>query len=354
MPDDKYVGMDVHQASCVIEVLNSAGKTTMRTIIETKEKTIRDFVRGLRGTVHITFEEGTQAAWLYDVIRPHVHRVVVCDPRQNKLLLSGNKNDRVDANKLAQLLKGGLVKAVYHGEKSTKGLKEMSHVYERLTADCTRVKNRIKAMYRGCGISCPGAGVYSISQRKEWLAQLKAPGTGLRADLLHRELDQLKPLKQEALREMLKEARKQRVFKLLKSIPGLGPVKVALLIAAGVTPHRFRSKRQWWSYSGLSVVTRGSAQYGFETGRLVKRPKALATRGLNTNYNRTIKHVFKSAAIYAIRTEPFKSYHEGLIQRGLSREIARVCVSRKLAAVTLAVWKREVAFDVKRLSNDRI
>ena len=354
MSDDKYVGMDVHQASCVIDVLNSTGKTIMRTIIETKEKSIREFFSGLRGTVHVTFEEGTQAAWLYDIIKPDVHRVIVCDPRQNKLLLAGNKNDKVDANKLATLLKGDLVKPVYHGEKTTKALKELAHVYERLVSDCTRVKNRIKAIYRGLGISCSGTGVYESSERKEWLEQLKEPGVRRKAELLWRELDSLEPLRQEASREMLREARKQKAYKLLKTIPALGPIRVALLIAAGTTPHRFRTKRQWWTYAGLAVVTRGSAEYGFDTGRLVKRRKALATRGLNSNYNRTIKHVFKSASVKAIREEPFKTYYQGLIKRGLSPEIARVCVSRKLAAVALAVWKKEVEFDVKRLSVDAL
>ena len=98
-----YAGMDVPQASIVIVVLNALGKVVIESIIETKAQTVRDFIRGLRGEVHVTFEEGTQAAWLYDLIRPHVAEVVVCNPRHNKLLTVGNKADRIDARKLAQL-----------------------------------------------------------------------------------------------------------------------------------------------------------------------------------------------------------------------------------------------------------
>ena len=97
-----YVGMDVHQASIVICVMNAAGKVVMESIIETKAQTVRDFITGLRGEVQVTFEEGTQAAWLYDLIRPLVTEVVVCNPRHNKLQEVGNKGDRIDARKLAQ------------------------------------------------------------------------------------------------------------------------------------------------------------------------------------------------------------------------------------------------------------
>jgi len=98
-----YVEMDVHQASIVIVVLNVEGKTISEAIIETMTETVRDFRRGLRGELHVTFEEGAQAAWLYDLLRPHATEVLVCNPRHNKLLGVGNKSDRIDAMKLAQL-----------------------------------------------------------------------------------------------------------------------------------------------------------------------------------------------------------------------------------------------------------
>ncbi len=73
----------------------------MESIIETKAATVLEFIQGLRGDLSVTFEEGTSAAWLYDLLKPHVTKVVVCDPRKNALLKAGNKNDRVDARKLS-------------------------------------------------------------------------------------------------------------------------------------------------------------------------------------------------------------------------------------------------------------
>ena len=95
MTSTKYIGMDVHKESISIAVRSDAGKIVMECVIETKASLILQFIDGLRGDVHVTFEEGTWAAWLYDLLKPHVTRVVVCDPRRNALLQEGNQNDRV-------------------------------------------------------------------------------------------------------------------------------------------------------------------------------------------------------------------------------------------------------------------
>jgi transposase len=102
--DAKYIGLDVHQARISVAVLDSIGKPLMESILETKAATLLQFIHGLRGSLHVTFEEGTCAAWLHDLLKPHVTQVLVCDPRKNALLKSGNKNDRIDARKLAELL----------------------------------------------------------------------------------------------------------------------------------------------------------------------------------------------------------------------------------------------------------
>ena len=107
-----YVGMDVHRARIVIVVLNGAGKVVMQVVTETSAGRVRDFLKQLRGKVSVRFEEGTQANWLYDLVRPLVTEVIVCDPRQNKLLAVGNKSDRIDAQKLAELLRYGSLREI--------------------------------------------------------------------------------------------------------------------------------------------------------------------------------------------------------------------------------------------------
>ena len=139
MDSAKYIGMDVHKKSISIAVRNAAGKVVMECVIETKANMILEFIDGLRGDVHVTFEEGTWAAWLYDLLKPHVTRVVVCDPRRNALLQEGNQHDRVDARKLAELLQNNQLRPVYHGDHGLRTLKELVRSYFGITKDLSRV-----------------------------------------------------------------------------------------------------------------------------------------------------------------------------------------------------------------------
>jgi transposase len=351
MTSDKYVGLDVHKATVVAAVHDASGKCLMSSIIQTKAETIRAFIKGLTGAVHVTFEEGTHAGWLFDLIKPLVAEVVVCNPRHNKLLQSGSKGDKIDANKLAHLLRSGMLKPVYHQTHGIGTLKQLAQCYDSLVVDNIRVMNRIKALYRGRAIDCSGKGVYSQSQRKDWLSKLTEPGAHARANSLYTQLDSLSKLRRQARKELIKESRRHPASKILATVPGLGAVRVALILATALTPFRFRTKRQFWTYVGLAVVTKDSAQYELIDGQVRKRKKPTATRGLNRNFNRRLKKVFKGATLMAITTEPFAGYYLDLTRRGIPPEIARVIVSRKLAAIVLSVWKRGEEFDEQRLSK---
>jgi hypothetical protein len=126
--------LDVHQATITVAVRDSAGKLVMEAILETKAETILQFLRGLRGSLHVTFEEGTWAAWLHDLLQPHVTRVVACDPRKNSLLKAGNKTNRIDTRKLSDLLYMNKVNPVYHGEQGIRTLKELGRSYITITS----------------------------------------------------------------------------------------------------------------------------------------------------------------------------------------------------------------------------
>ena len=343
-----YVGMDVHRASIVIVVLNGAGKIVMESVIETGAERVRGYLKQLRGKVYVTFEEGTQANWLHDIVRSLVTGVVVCDPRHNKLLQSGNKSDRVDAQKLAELLRNGALKAVYHGDNGVRTLKELVRTYECLVSDTTRVMNRLKAIYRGRAIGCGGHDIYRQDRRRQWLEKLKEPGAKQRAGFLYEQLAVLKPLRHEAKRMMVKEARRQTAYPWLISVPKLGVVSVAQLMAVVGTPHRFRSKQQFWTYVGLAVVTRTTADHEVVEGVLRRSKRPVSTRGLNRNHNHLLKRVFKNAANSACHSGPFKAAYDVRVAQGMAPSLARLTIARQLAATTLALWKRGEQFDPER------
>jgi transposase len=296
----------------------------------------------------VTFEEGTQAQWLYDVVRPLVTEVVVCDPRHNKLLQSGNKSDRVDAQKLAELLRLGSLKAVYHGDHRVRTLKELVRTYDCLVSDTTRVMNRLKAIYRGRGIACPGHDIYRQDRRMQWLAQLRESGAKQRAGFLYQQLAALKPLRHEAKQLLVKEARRHPAYRWLMSVPQLGAVSVAQLIGIVGTPHRFRSKHQFWTYVGLAVVTRSTADYEVVAGVLRRSSRPVATRGLNRNHNHVLKRVFKNAASSACHRGPFAAGYEARVAQGMAPSLARLTIARQLAATTLAIWKHGEHFNPAR------
>ena len=350
MKCDQYIGMDVHQATTVIAVLNAEGKVILETIVPTQAAAIIELMRSLSGPLHVTFEETTQAEWLHNVVRRYVAEVIVCDPRQNKLLGKGSKTDKADARKLAELLRTGSLKSVYHGHQGTLKLRDLVRAYETLSDDTQRTMVRIKALYRSRGIHTPGREVYQLNQREQWRERLTEPGLRQRVGWLYQELDQLRPLRRQAKQAMLSESRQHRAVQLLRSIPQLGPVRCALIVATVDTPHRFRTKRQLWSYSGLAVVTHMSAEYEMKEGHVVRCRKPIATRGLNRNCNRRMKEVFIGAATGGSRIEPYRSYVEKLLKNGMRAEMARLTLARKIIAIALSVWKKGEMFDPKKLN----
>jgi transposase len=352
MTSVKYIGLDVHQATIAAAVLDGNGKLVMESVVETRGSTIVEFLRGLRGELVVTFEEGASAAWLHDLLKPHVSKLMVCDPRKNALLKSGSKSDRIDARKLAELLRGGQLSGVYHGEAGIRTLKELARSYLTLTQDATRVMNRIKAVYRSQAIPCRGRSVYAVRDRSEWLKKLVEPGMRRRAESLHQQLDLLEPLRQQARREFLAESRKYPARRRLQQIPCIGALRAALLIAFIQTPHRFRTKRLLWSYSGLGLETRSSADYGVKDGRMQRLRKPISVRGLNQNHNHDLKNLFKSTAISAsTRKGPLQEYYVELLARGIKPAMARLTLARKIAAITLRLWKKGENFDPAKLKT---
>jgi len=352
MHSTKYIGLDVHQATISVAGLDSGGKLTMEAIMETKAATILEFIQGLRGSLHVTFEEGTCAAWLYDLLVPQVAKVVVCNPRKNALLKSGNKNDRTDARKLAELLRGGQLSPVYHGENGVRTLKELARSYLTITKDLTRVMNRLKALYRSRAIPCAGTSVYVSRYRTDWLAKLTEAGVHRRAERLYQQLDVLQSLRQEARRDLLAESQKHSAARLLRRIPCIGPIRAALLIAFIQTPHRFRTKRQLWTYSGLAIETRDSGEYRYVKGQLQRAKKHSNVRGLNKNHNHDLKYLFKSTAMRAsCCAGPLQDFYAARVARGIKPDMARLTLARKIAAITLTVWKKGERFDAERLKQ---
>jgi transposase len=283
-------------------------------------------------------------------LQPHVRKLVVCDPRKNAAMREGNQNDKIDARRLAELLRLNHLHPVYHGEHGLRSRKELVRSYLTITKDLGRVMSRVKAIYRSWAIACSGKQVYAPRHRAEWLGKITESGVRRRAEFYYQQLDALRTVRKQVRRELLAESKKHPAWKWLCQIPSIGPIRAAVLLGILQTPHRFRSKRQLWSYGGLGIETQSSADHHKVNGQLERVKKQSSLRGLNRNCNHDLKNLFKGAAIVASsKPGPLQEFYSALLTKGMRPEMARLTLARKIATIVLIVWKRGVSFDAQHL-----
>jgi transposase len=218
-----------------------------------------------------------------------------------------------------------------------------------VTRDVVRTKNRLKSFFRSRGVACSGTGVYSAQGRAKRVRGLPV-ATRRAVELLGRELDCLQELRDEAETAMLRESHRHRISRILETTPGLGAIRVAQLLPIVITPHRFRTKRQFWAYCGFGVIIRTSADWIRENGRWVKT-RVNKTRGLNFNHNRMLKAIFKGAATTVIAQRQgglLRGDYDRLLENGTKPNLAKLTIARKIAAIMLAMWKKEECYSPEK------
>jgi len=183
-------------------------------------------------------EEGTQSAWLYETLERHVEEIVVASVPDSR----GPKNDARNAYGLAEKLRiGAIQKSVFKAPAQFRRLREIARVLEMLVRDVVRVQARLKSIYRSRGVTTPGATVYSVKNRQEWLSELP-PASAYAATKLYEHYDALTGIKDQTTADLITEAKLCPIARILQTAPGLGPIRVARMMPIVVTPHRFRTR----------------------------------------------------------------------------------------------------------------
>lgn len=340
----RYIGLDVHMQSSTLAVVGPSGKRLRSQVVETNGRALLQVIRAIPAPRFLCLEEGTQSSWLYEVLRSEVDDLVVTVPEKRR----GVKSDSADAWALAEQLRVGAVKRrVFKNQGPFGALRAAVRGYEILTRDTVRAKNRLRALFRSRGLHDLRDEVWSAQDREHWVKRLPASLRDL-AGTLGQQVDALEPLKENAEKLMLREAQKHAVTKRLATVPGIGPVRSAQIVATVVTPARFRTKRQFWSYCGLAVVTRSSSDWQPLPNGQWGRVQSTVTRGLNRNRNGMLKRVFKGAAhqlVVHMPTHPLALDYQQMVARGLDPAVAKVAVARRLASALLSIWKNEEDYD---------
>lgn len=340
---DRYIGIDVHAQSCTIAVLGPTGRRLRELVVETNANALIDTVRGIAGTRHLCMEEGTQSQWLYEVLERHVEELVVVRPMKH----AGNKSDSIDAWALSEQLRTGATRTrqVFKGKRFP-ALRAAVRAQRVATQDMVRAKNRLRAVYRSRGIE-PGREIYAPTKRETWEKKLPSAERKL-AEQLAVHLDALMGAYNRATAWLESEAATVPEVKRLCTVPGLGTITASQIVATVIIPERFRTKRQFWSYCGLAIVMRSSADYvRDQSGKGWTRREVTQTRGLNHNCRPMLKSVFKSAACAVLRTKhhPLVEAYEKTLEAGTKPNMARLTLARRIAAACLAIWKKKEDYD---------
>lgn len=327
-----YIGMDAHISSLDFAVINDAGRLAKSAKVNTSVKNFMDFVRQVTPPRVVYMEEGTLAAWALEVCTSFGEKLVITNPKENHWIgLSGQKNDPLDALKLAQLARGGYVKEIHHPLGERRRFRELMEAYHDTVRSTTRIKNKIKAKFAQNGIACSGSTVYLESHRKEWLGKLPQNATvQLIIEGLWRQLAQSEQVERKLLEAARVQAKQYPETKYFKAIPGIGFIHAATISAILETPHRFANKRKVWMYAGLGLMQRSSG------GKL-------SSEKLTTDYNRLLKCTLMQAAEAAIRTKdnPFRQkYLDMTMLQGIPPHRARLTVARQMLATMWAMWKK--------------
>jgi transposase len=346
----RYIGIDVHSESCTFAIMGPTGKRLRESTLETNGKVLVDFVRSIAGDKHICIEEGTHAEWVYELLEPLVKEIVVTIPEASR----GNKNDSSDAWRRAdELRRGSITRAVFKAPDRFTALRAAVKTYGVTQRDMVRTKTRLNCLYRSRGIHDMSSEIYDPNKRSSWLARLPAAQRS-QAELLSTQLDGLIQTHDLAHDWLRQEIKKIPIVALLKTAPGIGEIRAAQIIATVISPHRFRTRRQFWSYCGLAIVTRSSSDWIHDRDGRWQRRLVAQTRGLNRNRQPLLKNVFKGAAQTVVHTmpeHPLKIAYDRTTAAGTKPNLAQLTLARRIAGVVLAMWKNKEKYDPAKLQR---
>ena len=337
-----YIGADVHCNNTELAIEHKK-KIISRYSVPTNIEAISEVLTTIDGRKFLALEEGPMAGWLYRNLKDKVHKVIVCDPRRNKLIASdGDKNDKIDAAKLAALLRGKFLRSVYHTDNEQRlELKRWVGIYDDRIKEATRYINRIRAQGRMYGIKIPTEIIRKAQTRLNWLETLNNRHLAKRIEILLIGYDAAKVQAKQAKEQMLQIAKDYRVIRLWQDLPGIGPIRAITLFAYLDTPYRFKKKSALWKYCGLGLSrqTSGKDKHGNNNKTKLK---------LEYRCNRKLKNVIVGAVRSAIGygDNDFKKYYEELIFNGKKASNVRHSVGRKMLTIMWGMWKADSLYAV--------
>lgn len=332
-----YIGMDAHMSTCTFCVMDESGREVDNTTLATNGRIIINYLKGIKGTKHLAFEECELSNWLYEITKDEVDELIVCNPVANKEYKK-KKTDKLDARKIAKLLRGNFLTPVFHDGSKREKFRGLMSGYQHLVNENVRLKNRYKSLFRRSGIKVEGERIY---KDRDLLKRLERPDfrfVGIQLYYLLERMDESLTIYQQQIEGSDKHFKE---IKNLMSIPGIGPIQAAKIVSQVINPTRFANKYKYFAYCGL---VRHKKESG---GRRYGNEKIWG--------NRTLKCVYKMAGHQALKgTSALRKYYDYLCSKGVSDKKAYNAVCRKIAAISLSIWRNNTRYDDSIISNGLI
>lgn len=336
-----YAGLDVGSTTCHQVVEDSPGTVEKDVRMSTSEANLIEAFRTLKGEVHVHLEACELAGWVRRVIKPFVKRVVVSHPKTNAWIAKDpRKNDRLDAKKLADLLRMSEVtplhEVYYPDDDDRLEFKQVVQQHGHLGQEVVVLKQKIKSRLRQQGAVARGSSVYGEKGREKWLDQVTSPAVREAIRLEYALLDKAEECEGKVEKLMEKMGSRYPEVERLDTVPGVGPVLACRFVAYIQDPHRFSSRQDLWRYCGLAVA------HPMSDG------KPLAYECLDRwSGNPKLKDVSRKAFLGAMRSRQenaFQRAYAASLKRTHDKTHARLNVQRKIVAVMRAVWKGGVNY----------
>jgi transposase len=326
-----YVGLDMGSSGFQQVAIKTDGSVKVNRSFTTSEANLRAAFADQHGEIHVHLEAGELAPWAAAIIAPLVTRVVCSHPKDNAWIAKdADKCDRIDAFKLAELLRLNRFKEVHYApDQPRRNFKQLVQHYDELTGQQSRLKTKIKARLRMQGVIVTGERPFSSKGRKEVLARVASPDLRTAIEQLYQVLDQSVVAQEQARLLMLRAARAFPEIKLFRTAPGVGPIGACRFSAYIHTPSRFSSKRKLWKYCRLSVSHRSS------NGKPLRRPR------LDRSGCGRLKDVTRKAFDVAVRSRHdngFKRTYQRALETTHDKTHARLTVQRKIVSTLRAMW----------------
>jgi len=331
-----YIGLDAHKLTCEIAVVRENGQLVKRMECRTAIDQLAALLQTVPRPRYLCFEEGPMADWLWRNLKWCMDDVTVCDPFRNHLIAKeGEKDDPIDAGKLADLFRGGFVKAVHHPESFEQALfKQHVQLYHDRVRHRVAEAHRLSSLLRRHGIMVRANSFDNAEHWAKVVEQLPKYKT-LREDidLLWQAFAAATAQEKTMRRRLQQHCKNYDVIRRFTDVPGIAWVRAATLYVFLDTPWRFRSKQALWKYLGIGLERRGSGAGPM----LLQVPKRV-----NRLLKSTILGAAKTAA--ALKDNPYAVQYRRYIENGLTKRLARRSVARSLAATLWGLWKNGSAY----------